>query len=103
MEAILRFGTEEQKRRLLPRVCAGELMFAFSHTEADAGSDAAAIRTRAVADGDDFVINGTKMFTSGAAESPCLIVSTRTDPSVSKHKAVLCAMQWFYPATMKFY
>ena len=88
VEAILRFGTEEQKRRLLPRVCAGELMFAFSHTEADAGSDAAAIRTRAVADGDDFVINGTKMFTSGAAESPCLIVSTRTDPSVSKHKGL---------------
>ena len=88
VEAILRFGTDEQKRRLLPRVCAGELMFAFSHTESGAGSDAAAIRTRAVATGDDFVINGSKLFTSGAAESPALIVTARTDPSLTRHKGL---------------
>lgn len=87
-EAILRFGTEDQKRFFLPRVCSGEMIFAFSHTEADAGSDAAAIRTRAVADGGHFVINGTKMFTTGAAECPCLIVTARTDASVSKHKGL---------------
>jgi alkylation response protein AidB-like acyl-CoA dehydrogenase len=87
-EAILRFGTEQQKRHFLPRVCSGEMIFAFSHTEADAGSDAAAIRTRAVADGEHFVINGTKMFTTGAAECPCLIVTARTDPAVSKHKGL---------------
>ena len=63
-------------------------MFAFSHTEADAGSDAAAIRTRAVADGDDFVIEGAKLFTSGAAESPCLIVTARTDHGAAKHRGL---------------
>ena len=87
-EAILRFGSAGQKRAFLPRVCSGEMIFAFSHTESDAGSDAAAIRTRAVADGDAFVINGTKMFTTGAAESPCLIVTTRTDAGVSKHRGL---------------
>ena len=87
-EAILRFGSAEQKRYFLPRVCSGEMIFAFSHTESDAGSDAAAIRTRAVADGDHFVIDGAKMFTTGAAECPCLIVTARTDPNVSKHKGL---------------
>ena len=87
-ESILRFGTEDQKRHFLPRVCSGEMIFAFSHTEADAGSDAAAIRTRAAADGEHFVINGTKMFTTGGAECPCLIVTARTDASVSKHKGL---------------
>ena len=88
VEAILRFGTDAQKRSFLPRVCAGEMMFAFSHTEAGAGSDAAAIRTRATAAGDVFVIDGAKLFTSGAAESHCLIVTARTDPSVSKHRGL---------------
>jgi alkylation response protein AidB-like acyl-CoA dehydrogenase len=87
-EAVLRFGTDDQKRYFLPRVCSGEMIFAFSHTEADAGSDAAAIRTRAVADGEEFVIDGAKMFTTGAGECPCLIVTARTDPSVSKHKGL---------------
>ena len=88
VEAILRFGRPDQKTSMLPRVCAGQMMFAFSHTEADAGSDAAAIRTRAAADGDDFVIDGSKMFTSGAAESPCLIVSARTDPGATRQRGL---------------
>lgn len=88
VEALLRFGRPEQKESILPRVCAGEMMFAFSHTESDAGSDAAAIRTRALADGDDFIIDGSKMFTSGAAESPCLIVSARTDPGATRQRGI---------------
>ena len=64
------------------------MMFAFSHTESDAGSDAAAIRTRATMDGDDFIIDGSKMFTSGAAESPCLIVSARSDPAASRQRGI---------------
>ena len=88
VEAILRFGRPDQKDSILPRVCTGEMMFAFSHTEADAGSDAAAIRTRAVADGDDFIIDGSKMFTSGAAESPCLIVSARSDPAATRQRGI---------------
>jgi alkylation response protein AidB-like acyl-CoA dehydrogenase len=87
-ETILKFGSEEQKRFFLPKVCAGEMIFAFSLTEPDAGSDAAAIRTRAVADGDHFVIDGTKMFTTGASECPYLVVTTRTDPRVPKHAGI---------------
>lgn len=87
-ETILRFGTEAQKNFFLPRVCSGEMIFAFSHTEPDAGSDAAAITTRARADGDHFVITGAKMFTTGAGECPCLIVSARTGPAAPKHKGI---------------
>jgi len=91
-ETLQKFGTEEQKRRYLPRVPAGEMIFAFSHTEPGAGSDAAAIRTRATADGDHFIINGAKIFTTGAAECPLLTVSARTDPATSpdhaKHKGL---------------
>jgi alkylation response protein AidB-like acyl-CoA dehydrogenase len=87
-QTIIAFGTEEQKRHYLPRVCTGEMIFAFSLTEPDAGSDAAAIRTRAVADGDHFVIDGTKIFTTGAAESTCLVVATRTDASRPKHRGI---------------
>ena len=61
--AILKFGSEAQKRHYLPLVVSGDMIFAFSHTEADAGSDAASIRTRATADADGFVITGSKMFT----------------------------------------
>lgn len=86
-ETLQKFGTEEQKRRYLPRVPTGEMIFAFSHTEPGAGSDAAAIRTRATADGDHFVINGAKMFTTGAAECPLITVSARTDPATAPDKA----------------
>lgn len=86
-ETLQKFGTDEQKRRYLPPVCTGEMIFAFSHTEPGAGSDAAAIRTRATAEGDHFVINGAKMFTTGAAECPLITVSARTDPATSADKA----------------
>lgn len=87
-ETVLRFGTEAQKDYYLRRVAAGEMIFAFSHTEPNAGSDAAAIRTRARAEGHEFVISGSKMFTSGAKESGCLIVSARTDPEAVKHRGI---------------
>mgnify|MGYP001577372901 FL=1 len=87
-ETVKRYGTDAQKRDLLPKVVRGEMCFAFSLTEPNAGSDAAAIRTGAVSDGDSFVIDGAKIFTTGAAESRCLIVATRTDTSVAKHKGI---------------
>jgi len=87
-ETLKRFGSEAQKRELLPRVASGGMCFAFSLTEPDAGSDAAALRTRAVAEGDEFVITGTKIFTTGAAESRCLLVATRTDPDASKQRGI---------------
>lgn len=87
-QTLIAYGTDAQKRHYLPRVCAGEMIFAFSLTEPDAGSDAASLRTRAVADGDHFVIDGTKMFTTGAAEAGCLLVATRTDPARPKHQGI---------------
>ena len=87
-ETVRRFGSEAQKQELLPKVAKGEMCFAFSLTEPNAGSDAASIRTRAVRDGDDYVIRGTKIFTTGAAEARCLVVATRTDTTVAKHKGI---------------
>ncbi|MBT5495187.1 MAG: acyl-CoA dehydrogenase [Alphaproteobacteria bacterium] len=87
-DAIQRFGTEAQKDYFLPRVASGEMIFAFSHTEPNAGSDAAAIITKAAPDGEDFIISGSKIFTTGAAECPCLIVTARTDATLGKHKGI---------------
>ena len=87
-ETVKRFGSDAQKHDLLPKLVRGEMCFAFSLTEPDAGSDAAAIRTKAVAEGDGYVIDGTKIFTTGAAESRCLVVATRTDSTVPKHRGI---------------
>jgi alkylation response protein AidB-like acyl-CoA dehydrogenase len=88
-ETLLKFGTEDQKRFFLPKVVSGEMIFAFSLTEANAGSDAAAITTRAVLDGDTFVINGAKLFTTGAGECPYLVVAVRTDPDARpRHRGI---------------
>jgi len=76
--AVLKHGTEAQKQSIVPRVVKGELSFAFALTEPDSGSDAAALRTRATADGDDFVIDGRKQFTSGADIADYVLVPVRT-------------------------
>ena len=83
--AIIRDGTEEQRRRFLPRVAQGEVVFCFALTEPEAGSDAAAVSTRAVADGDGFVLNGQKMFTSGFHVSDRCLLVARTGWSGPKH------------------
>ena len=62
---IMRFGTEEQKSFFLPEILAGELNFAIGYTEPEAGTDLASLRTRAVRDGDEYVVNGAKIFTVG--------------------------------------
>ena len=77
--AVLKHGTEEQKRRIVPGTVKGELTFAFGLTEPDSGSDAAALRTRAVADGDDFVINGRKQWTSGMDIADYVLLAVRTN------------------------
>lgn len=77
--AVLKHGTKEQKQRIVPGVVKGELSFAFALTEPDSGSDAAALRTRAVADGDHFVINGRKQFTSGMDIADYVLVALRTN------------------------
>ncbi len=77
--AVLKHGTEEQKQRIVPRTAKGELSFAFALSEPDSGSDAAALRTRAVADGDGFIINGRKQWTSGMDISDYVLLALRTN------------------------
>ncbi|MEJ5255639.1 MAG: acyl-CoA dehydrogenase family protein [Acidimicrobiales bacterium] len=81
---IKTFGTEEQKQRFLPKMATGEIRAAYSLSEPDAGSDVAAIRTRAVRDGDEYVVNGTKMWLTNGREARLvvtLVKTAETDPS----------------------
>ena len=89
---IMRYGTEEQKSFFLPKILAGELNFAIGYTEPEAGTDLASLRTRAVRDGDEYVVNGAKIFTSGADMADYIWLAVRTDPDVPKHKgiSILC-------------
>jgi alkylation response protein AidB-like acyl-CoA dehydrogenase len=86
--AISRDGTEEQKRAFLPAIASGEVKVCFSLTEPEAGSDAAAIALAAVADGDDYILNGQKVFTSGFKVSDIDIVAARTSSEGSKHNGI---------------
>ena len=85
---IMRYGTEEQKQFFLPRILSGELNFAIGYTEPEAGTDLASLRTRAVRDGDQYVINGSKIFTSGADGADYIWLAVRTDPDAPKHKGI---------------
>ncbi len=81
-------GTEEQKQEFIPPALAGEIIFALGYTEPDSGSDVAAAKTRAVRDGDEWVIDGQKMFTTLAHEATYVFLLTRTDPDVPKHQGL---------------
>jgi alkylation response protein AidB-like acyl-CoA dehydrogenase len=85
---LMRFGTEEQKAYFLPRILAGELHFAIGYTEPSAGTDLASLRTRAVRDGDEYVVNGQKVFTTGAHDADWIWLAVRTDPDAPKHKGI---------------
>jgi alkylation response protein AidB-like acyl-CoA dehydrogenase len=85
---LMQQGTEEQKQRFLPAILDGSVEFAIGYSEPGAGSDLASIRTTAVRDGDEYVINGQKMFTSGAAYADYIWLAVRTDPNVKKHKGI---------------
>ncbi len=89
---IMRYGTEEQKSFFLPKILVGELNFAIGYTEPEAGTDLASLRTRALRDGDEYVVNGAKIFTSGADAADYVWLAVRTDPDVAKHKgiSILC-------------
>ena len=86
--AILVAGTEEQKQYFIPRIIRGEIIFALGFTEPSCGADLASLQTRAVRDGDEYVINGQKMFTSAAHYATHLYLMARTDPEVPKHKGI---------------
>ena len=80
--AVMRFGSEEMKREILPPILRGELEVAIGYTEPEAGTDLASLKTTAVKDGDDYIINGQKVFTSCAEYADYLWIAARTDPSV---------------------
>ncbi|MBI4337477.1 MAG: acyl-CoA dehydrogenase family protein [Chloroflexi bacterium] len=85
--SIIMFGTEEQKRSFLPRIAAGECAFCIGYSEPNAGSDLASLTTRAVQDGDDYIVNGAKVWNS-AHRADYIWLATRTDPDVPKHKGI---------------
>jgi alkylation response protein AidB-like acyl-CoA dehydrogenase len=85
---IMNFGTAEQKDFFLPKILAGELHFCIGYTEANAGTDLASLTTRAVRDGDEYVINGAKVFTSLAGDADYVWLAARTDPEAPKHKGI---------------
>ncbi|MCU0310087.1 MAG: acyl-CoA dehydrogenase family protein [Acidimicrobiales bacterium] len=81
-------GTDEQKARIIPSIVSGEALVCMGYSEPDHGSDVAGITTRAVRDGDEWVINGAKMWTTMAHEATWLILLTRTDTELPKHKGL---------------
>ncbi len=85
---IMRFGTDEQKRLFLPPILKGELNIAIGYTEPDAGTDLASLQTSAVKDGDYYIINGQKVFTSLAHFGHYIWLAARTNPDVKKHKGI---------------
>ena len=81
-------GTPWQREFFLPRILAGEVHFAIGYTEPEAGTDLAALRTRAVRDGDDYVVDGQKIFTTGAHAADYIWLACRTDPAAPRHKGI---------------
>lgn len=85
---LMKYGTEAQKEYFLPRILAGETVFAIGYSEPEAGTDLAALRTRAVRDGDAWVIDGQKVFTSNAHQADWIWLACRTDPDAPKHRGI---------------
>jgi alkylation response protein AidB-like acyl-CoA dehydrogenase len=86
--AIMEHGTAAQKARYLPAILRGEAHFAIGYTEPSSGTDLASLRTRAVRDGDSWMINGSKLFTSQAEYADYIWLAARTDPDAPKHKGI---------------
>ena len=85
---IMRYGSEEQKQFYVPKILKGEIHFAIGYTEPDAGTDLASLKTTAVRDGDEYVINGQKVFTSLASGADYIWLAVRTNQEVKKHKGI---------------
>ena len=82
------YGNEAQKKKFLPAILAGEVHFAIGYSEPEAGTDLASLRTTAVRDGDHYIINGQKVFTTGAHDADYIWLAARTDPTAVKHKGI---------------
>ncbi|CAM5288090.1 Acyl-CoA dehydrogenase OS=Streptomyces gougerotii OX=53448 GN=GCM10010227_33330 PE=3 SV=1 [Streptomyces diastaticus subsp. diastaticus] len=85
---LMAHGSEEHRKRFLPGILSGDIVFAIGYTEPGAGTDLAALSTRAVRDGDSFVVDGSKIFTSGANTADHVWLAARTDPDAPKHKGI---------------
>jgi alkylation response protein AidB-like acyl-CoA dehydrogenase len=85
---IMRFGTEEQKQKFLPAILKGEMHFSIGYSEPDAGTDLANLKTRARREGDEWVINGQKMWTSLIQYADYIWLACRTDPDLPRHKGL---------------
>ena len=85
---LIRFGTEDQKRRFLPPIARGEVQWCQGYSEPDSGSDLASIRTRAVQDGHDFIITGSKIWSTLAHRADWMFLLARTDPDAPRHKGI---------------
>jgi alkylation response protein AidB-like acyl-CoA dehydrogenase len=85
---LMEYGTEEQKQAYLPGILSGDIIFAIGYTEPEAGTDLATLRTRAVRDGDEYVIDGSKIFTTGGNTAHYVWLAARTDPEAPKHKGI---------------
>ena len=85
---LVKLTTEEQKKRWLPGFCSGEILTAIAMTEPSGGSDLAALKTTAVADGDDFIVNGSKVWSSGAYSADYALCVVRTNWDVPKHDGI---------------
>ena len=86
--ALMTHGSEWQKERFLPGIAAGEIMFAIGYSEPEAGSDLAVLKTSARQDAEGFVVNGNKLWTSGAESADFVWLAARTDPSQARHKGI---------------
>ena len=85
---LLEFGTEEQKQRHIPKIVTGEARWCQGYSEPGAGSDLAGLQTKAVLDGDNFILNGQKIWTSGAQYANWMFALVRTDPEAPKHDGI---------------